>query len=1072
MKKITLILTFLALNLVLFAQAPRPFPAGLPTCLEDDFRELEKFYDAARGNFWATNWLTSPNMKNWRGIVLTSDSCDVKEINLKDVVMSGGTLVDVNLPKLEKLDLSFCTLKGNIVSFGNKPLLRELKLNYNDLSGQIPDFNLPSLEILNLENAVVTNGTLGNLPSLNNLPSLKYLNLAYNKLTGTIQDYSNMPFLEHLDFSNNILTGTIPNFSNLKNLEFIDFANNDLSGNIPNFNQIEKLKNLDLYSNNITGSIPNFTHLNKLELLNLSFNQLSGTVPNFNNLPKLVYLLATGNNLQGSVPNFNNLPQLTQLTLASNHLQGSIPDFNNLPLLESINLFNNNLSDTIPNFITSPKLKEIVLGSNQLVGGLPNFSHCISLIKLNVSKNKLNKELPILTQTPKSTFYVEVHDNFLNFGHLHKIVSSPIKSFNIYYATQKTRLPISFNNQQLIADLGGSSLYKLTYKWYRNFTLLSTIANNNILPFTKPGIYYYTVVDSTLKKLTLLSDTIKIGANLKGKVFFDENNNCNLDNIEKGKKEIIISFQSAQDTVTTVTDSLGNYEAALDTFNYSIVVKTGSLWKTCALPNIKFSSWSDSLTLNIPIQIKIACPENHVNLSTLRLRRCFNNTYTIKYSNKGTVPSTNTYIIVDFDQWLHVLSATKPYTQLAGNQYRFDIGILGVDEEGTINVTVKVDCDSTAIGQTHCSTAHIYPDSICATTSAWDMSSLQIKSKCELGKATFEVKNIGSLPTSQPRQSIVIEDQIMMLQTPINLGVGETKFYDFFPNGKTVRVQIEQANFHPSGNAFISSAIEGCGGTPTLGMITQFSQNDNETFVDTDCRQNIGAYDPNDKSASPRGYGEKSLIEPNTDIEYQINFQNEGTDTAFTVVLRDTIDQNLDLSTIQLVASSHPYSWTIEDRNTLKVTFNNIHLTTKKQSDSLSQGFLRYRISQKPNLASGIVIKNRAGIYFDFNKPIITNTTIHRIGRNFILVAVPDIKISGLDVKVFPNPFQNTTTFSINNTDNQSFDLKIIDNLGRVIYNEKANNGQIQFQNSLNKGIYFYQITQGNKRSSGKLMVQ
>ncbi|MEY4937845.1 MAG: hypothetical protein RIS64_4204, partial [Bacteroidota bacterium] len=33
----------------LYAQAPRPFPAGLPTCLEDDFRQLEALYDATNG---------------------------------------------------------------------------------------------------------------------------------------------------------------------------------------------------------------------------------------------------------------------------------------------------------------------------------------------------------------------------------------------------------------------------------------------------------------------------------------------------------------------------------------------------------------------------------------------------------------------------------------------------------------------------------------------------------------------------------------------------------------------------------------------------------------------------------------------------------------------------------------------------------------------------------------------------------------------------------------------------------------------------------------------------------------
>ena len=172
-----------------------------------------------------------------------------------------------------------------------------------------------------------------------------------------------------------------------------------------------------------------------------------------------------------------------------------------------------------------------------------------------------------------------------------------------------------------------------------------------------------------------------------------------------------------------------------------------------------------------------------------------------------------------------------------------------------------------------------------------------------------------------------------------------------------------------------------------------------------------------------------------------------------------------------MVSSSHPYFWILEDRNTLKVTFNHINLTTKKEDEAKSQGFIRFRIAQNKDLPSGKTIKNRAGIYFDFNLPIMTNTTFHRVGRNFVLVAVPNVKVNELEVKVFPNPFHNATIFSLNNADNQSFELKIIDNLGRVIYKEQTNNGQIQFQNQLNQGIYYYQISQENKMASGKLMV-
>ncbi len=997
MKKFTLIFVCIAFCQAIFAQAPRPFPAGLATCLEDDFRELEKLYDATEGNTWKnkTGWFTEKDLSKWYGVTLTADTCDVKELNLF-VNNLKGSLINLNLPKLEVLDLSGnYQIKGTIPNFDKLPNLTELRFEDNQLTGTVPNFD--------------------------KLPNLTGLYLGANQLTGTIPNFDKLLNLTGLALSRNQLTGTIPNFDKLPNLNYFSLYTNRLTGTIPNFDKIPNLKTLYLYENLLTGTIPNFD-LPNLTFLKLNDNQLTGTVPNFDKLPNLTTLYLTGNQLTGTIPNFDKLPNLSTIFLEYNQLTGTIPNF-----------------DKLPNLIT------LYLSGNQLAGTVPDFDK----IKPNAA--------------------VSIDYNLFDFADLENSNFNNVPK--ISYAPQRTKLPLTIINNNLVGDLGGSTINKLTYKWYRNKQLVATTVNNNQLPITTNGTYSYTVSHSGLK-MTLSSNTILSGAVAKGKVFRDDNKDCVLNNQEKGKKEIFLRFESAKDTVITISDTLGNYKVSLDTFKYKIYVKTSNLWKPCNLSDIKFSSLADTLNLNVPMQATTLFAENNVSLSTQRLRRCFDNQYVIKYTNKGTIASNNTHIIVDFDKWLIVQSASKPFTKLTGNQYRFNVGTLGVDETGTIQVTVKVNCDSTALGQTLCSTTHIYPDSAYIIPSAWDNSSLQIKGKCAGGKAIFEVKNIGTAPNSQARQSIVIEDQIMMFQTPIQLGAGETKTLEFNPLGKTLRVQVEQANFHPSNNNFVSAAVEGCGGNFTPNMITQFSQNDNEPYLDIDCRVIVGSFDPNEKLATPRGYGDNALIEPNTEIEYQIDFQNEGTDTAFTVVLRDTIDQNLDLLSIQMGASSHPYAWTLENRSTLKVTFDNINLTTKKADEAKSQGFVRYRIAQKGDLKNGTTIKNRAGIYFDFNKPIMTNTTLHRIGRNFIIVAVPDLQLQTMKVKVSPNPFHQETVFSVEDTDNQAFKLKIIDNLGRVIYQETSNQGQIYFQHSLSQGVYFYHIEQEDgKRASGKLIV-
>jgi uncharacterized repeat protein (TIGR01451 family) len=55
-----------------------------------------------------------------------------------------------------------------------------------------------------------------------------------------------------------------------------------------------------------------------------------------------------------------------------------------------------------------------------------------------------------------------------------------------------------------------------------------------------------------------------------------------------------------------------------------------------------------------------------------------------------------------------------------------------------------------------------------------------------------------------------------------------------------------------------------------------------------------GSHDPNAKSVIPEGIGSAGFISPeDTVLFYTIHFQNDGTDTAFTVVLIDTLSANL-----------------------------------------------------------------------------------------------------------------------------------------------------------------------------------
>ena len=114
-----------------------------------------------------------------------------------------------------------------------------------------------------------------------------------------------------------------------------------------------------------------------------------------------------------------------------------------------------------------------------------------------------------------------------------------------------------------------------------------------------------------------------------------------------------------------------------------------------------------------------------------------------------------------------------------------------------------------------------------------------------------------------------------------------------------------------------------------------------------ECRENIGSYDPNDKSVYIDGVADSNVIGLESEIEYLIRFQNTGTDTAFTVRIEDQLSVDFELAELYPVSASHDYSWSIERSRNLVVTFNNILLPDSTVNEPDSHGFIKFRVELK-----------------------------------------------------------------------------------------------------------------------------
>ena len=137
------------------------------------------------------------------------------------------------------------------------------------------------------------------------------------------------------------------------------------------------------------------------------------------------------------------------------------------------------------------------------------------------------------------------------------------------------------------------------------------------------------------------------------------------------------------------------------------------------------------------------------------------------------------------------------------------------------------------------------------------------------------------------------------------------------------------------------------------------------------------AIDPNDKRSWPSRPEEtnSNYTQLDEEITYMIRFQNTGNDTALTVLLEDQLSDQLDYGTFRKIDASHECRIGLSDGGLLEVFFDDIYLPDSTTNEPASHGFFTFGIRVRDSLADYTTIENTAGIYFDFNQPVITNTT-------------------------------------------------------------------------------------------------
>ncbi len=234
-----------------------------------------------------------------------------------------------------------------------------------------------------------------------------------------------------------------------------------------------------------------------------------------------------------------------------------------------------------------------------------------------------------------------------------------------------------------------------------------------------------------------------------------------------------------------------------------------------------------------------------------------------------------------------------------------------------------------------------------------------------------------------------------------------------------------------------------------------------------------GSYDPNEKEVTSANMNIDGSIDTSmTSLVYTVYFQNTGTDTAFNIKVRDNISTHLQLSTLEILNASHPYSVKFLADRTIELSFDNILLPDSNINEELSHGYFQYRILTNNNIAVDDSIFNKADIYFDFNLPVETNTTMTPVKLNVVGMNKSG-KLS--DFVLYPNPTNSKQATCLWKTSAiESGDMNIYDISGKLIKTQSvhSNTKNTVDLSGLSNGIYFYSVHTGEgKVINGKVIL-
>ncbi len=543
------------------------------------------------------------------------------------------------------------------------------------------------------------------------------------------------------------------------------------------------------------------------------------------------------------------------------------------------------------------------------------------------------------------------------------------------------------------------------------------------------------------------------------------------------------------------TDLNGRFEIDVDTGEYIVTAFPNSVtWTTCSPEVVNFeTTYGDPQDIVLTSSLQQSNADLRVSVSAPFVQEGRGVVFDVICFNEGSEDAENVRVEVQLDEEVSYSSFEISAPNLDSSDVEngflvFFFNNIEAGESQRFQIIAEADEQS----ENFIDEQAVATSAIAKVSNNIPITGANLSVSFDSNTGRLGVRNTGPV-ISFPITGIVISDDIIFLRREIDPIPQSEEIEIELPQplpdtGSTIRVLATQngEGFNGFGSLGFEANGRNAEGTYSTGFFAQFPEDDFERNIEIDVQENIGSstLDAFEMRGYPKGYRD-SIIAQNTDLTYTIFFQNLGTQTVNRVVIRDTISDLLNPSSVSPGASNLDYEVEVYEGGIVKFIFDDINLVplgTAPSDSTIDYGYVKFKVAQEVDLPLGSMIKNRATVFFDYESPGITNEVIRIVGDYPEFIETMDMStstnntyIEGVKINLYPNPLYDAMKIDIEGKAFKEITFNIFDLTGKLVESCQYNSNNIMYYRNRNlpTGMYFYNLeSEGQLINSGKLMIR